>query len=61
MAGLMASKPTKKKKLKGKEEVNGLRKPNEWSSKPMRIIRGKEEVNGLGKPRKWIRKLNRLA
>ena len=53
MAGLMASKPIKKKKkLKGKEEVNGLRKPNERSSKPMRIIRGKEEVNGLGKPRK---------
>ena len=38
MAGLMASRPTRIKR--GKEWVNGSRKPNEYSSKPMGIIRG---------------------
>ena len=46
MAGLMVGKPTKIKK--GKEEVNVLRKPNEWSNKLMGIIRGKNEVNEPG-------------
>ena len=44
-----------------KEEVNGLRKPKEWSSKLMGIIRGKEKVNGPRKPRKSISKPNKLA
>ena len=35
---------------RGKEGVNGLRKPKEQSSKPLGIMRGKEEVNGLRKP-----------
>ena len=39
----MASKPTRIKR--GKEEVNGSRKPNEWSNKFMGIISGKKEVN----------------
>ena len=34
--------------MRGKEEINGLRLPKEWSSKSMRIIRSEEEVNGLG-------------
>ena len=42
-AGLMASRPTRINR--GKEEVNGSRKPNEWNNKFMGIIRGKKEVN----------------
>ena len=51
MARLMANRPTSRKK-RGKEEVNGPRKPKESNSKLMRIIRGKEKVNGPGKPKK---------
>ena len=59
MIGIIASKPTRI--IRGKEEVNGSRNPNEWSSKPMGTIRGKEKVNGPGKSRKWISKSIRLA
>ena len=45
MAGIMASRSTRI--ITGKEEVNGLMKPKEWSSKPMGTIRGKWEVNEL--------------
>ena len=48
-AGLMASRPMEIKR--GKEGVNGTRKPKERSSKPMGIMRAKEEVNGPRKPR----------
>ena len=50
MAGLIVSRPMKL--VRCKEEVNGPRNLNDWSSKPMRIMRGKEEVNGPRKPRK---------
>ena len=50
MAGIMISKPTRI--IRGKEEINRLRKPKQRSSTPMGTIRGKEEVNGLGKPKK---------
>ena len=46
MAGLIVSRPTRVKR--GKEWVNGPRKPKEWSSKSMGIIKGKEEANGWG-------------
>ena len=54
MAGLMVSRPIRIKR--GKEGVNGPRKPNEWSSKHIGTIRGKEEVNGPEKPKKWMSK-----
>ena len=40
MVGIIVSMPAKIKI--SKKEVNELRKPKEWSSKPIRIIRGKE-------------------
>ena len=46
MVGLMVGKPTRIKR--GKEGVNGLKKPNEWSSKLMGIIRGKKKINEPG-------------
>ena len=45
MAGLMANGPIRIKR--GKEWVNGPRKPKELSSKLIEIIRGNKEVNGL--------------
>ena len=59
MAEMMASRPTRV--IRGKEEVNGLRKPKEWNSKLIGTIRGKEKVNRPGKPRKWISKFIGLA
>ena len=59
MAGLMASRPTRIKR--GKEWVNGPRKPKEWSGKHTGTIRGKEEVNGPEKPKKWISKFIGMA
>ena len=56
MAGIKANRPIRI--IRGKEEINGLRKPKQWSSKP---IRGKEEVNGPGKPKKWVSKFIGLA
>ena len=49
MVGLIASKPMKI--TRGKEEVNGPRKPKERSGKLIGIMRGKEEVNGPRKPK----------
>ena len=53
MAGIMASRSTRI--ITGKEEVNGLRKPKEWSSKPMGTIRGKFEVNELVNSLDWLK------
>ena len=39
---IMANNPTRI--IRGKEEVNGPRKPKKWSSKLMRTIRGKNEL-----------------
>ena len=59
MTGIMTSRLTRI--IRGKNEINGPRKPKQWSSKPMGIIRGKEEVNRLGKPKKWVSKSIGLA
>lgn len=48
MTRIMSSRLTKI--IRGKEKINELRKPKEWSSKPMGIIRGSsrnELVNSL--------------
>ena len=47
MAGMMANKS--KMVIRGKDVVNGSRKPKEFSNKPMGVKRGKEEVSGLRK------------
>ena len=54
MTKMMASGPTRI--IRGKEEVNELRKPKKWSSKLMGTIRGKEKVNRPEKSKKWINK-----
>ena len=59
MAEMMASRSTRV--IRGKEEVNGFRKPKEWSSKFIGTIKGKEKVNRPAKPRKWITKFIGLA
>ena len=59
MTGIMANGPTRI--IIGKEEVNGPRKPKEWSSKPLGTIRANEKVNGPGMSRKWISKFTELA
>ena len=41
---MRANKPIRV--IRGKDVVNGLRKPKESGNKPMGAIRGKEEVNG---------------
>ena len=53
MVGIMASRSTRI--ITGKEEVNGLMKPKEWSSKPMETIRGKWEVNELVNSLDWLK------
>ena len=53
MAGIMADRSTRI--IRGKEEVNGLRKPKEWSSKPMGTIRGKFKVNELVNSLDWLK------
>ena len=59
MSGIKASRPIII--IRGKGEINGLRKPKQWNSKPMEIIRGKEEVNESGKPKKWVSRFIGLA
>ena len=49
MTTLIANGPIKV--TRGKEEVNGPRKPKELSNKPMGVKRGKEGVNWLRKPK----------
>ena len=49
MAGMMANKL--KRVLRGKDVVKGLRKPKEFSNKPMGIKKSKEEVNEPKKPK----------
>ena len=44
---MMANKS--KMVIRGKDVVNGSRKPKEFSNKPMGVKRGKEEVSGLRK------------
>ena len=48
MERIRANKPIRV--IRGKNVVNGPRKPKESNNKLMRVKRGKEEVNGLRKP-----------